>query len=32
MQGYTSAGVGVSGVPVRFNSKGEVTVVVLRRS
>ena len=32
MQGYTSAGVGVSGVPVRFNSTGEVTVVVLRKS
>ncbi len=31
MAGYTSAGAGVSGVPVRFNSKGEVTVVVLRR-
>jgi len=32
MPGYTSAGVGVSGVPVRFNSKGEVTVITLRRS
>ena len=32
MQGYTSAGVGVSGVPVRFKSTGEVTLVVLRRS
>jgi hypothetical protein len=31
MPGYTSAGVGVSGVPVRFNSRGEVTVVTLRR-
>jgi hypothetical protein len=31
MPGYTSAGAGVSGVPVRFNSKGEVTVVTLRR-
>lgn len=31
MPGYTSAGVGVSGVPVRFNCKGEVTLVVLRR-
>ena len=30
MPGYTSAGVGVSGVPVRFNTKGEVTVVTLR--
>ena len=31
MPGYTSAGAGVSGVPVRFNSKGEVTLVTLRR-
>ncbi len=31
MTGYTTAGAGVSGVPVRFNSKGEVTVIVLRR-
>jgi hypothetical protein len=30
MPGYTSVGVGVSGVPVRFNCKGEVTVVSLR--
>ncbi len=29
MPGYTSAGAGVSGVPVRFNSKGEVTVFTL---
>lgn len=32
MPGYTSAGVGVSGVPVRFNSTGEITVVVLKKS
>jgi uncharacterized protein len=32
MHGYTSGGVGVSGVPVRFNSKGEVTVITLRRA
>jgi predicted MPP superfamily phosphohydrolase len=32
MRGYTSGGVGVSGVPVRFNSKGEVTVITLRKS
>jgi hypothetical protein len=32
MPGYTSAGVGVSGVPVRFNSKGEVTVITLKKS
>jgi len=31
MRGYTSAGVGVSGVPVRFNTKGEITVITLRR-
>ncbi len=31
MPGYTSFGVGVSGVPVRFNCKGEVTLIVLRR-
>ena len=31
MTGYTSNGVGVSGVPVRFNSKGEVTVITLRK-
>ncbi|MHC1725571.1 MAG: CDP-archaeol synthase [Syntrophobacteraceae bacterium] len=32
MPGYTSAGAGVSGVPVRFNSKGEVTVITLRKA
>ncbi len=31
MPGYTSEGVGVSGVPVRFNSRGEVTVITLGR-
>lgn len=31
MQGYTSKGVGVSGVPVRFNTRGEVTLITLRR-
>jgi len=31
MPGYTSVGVGVSGVPVRFNCRGEVTVITLRR-
>lgn len=30
MKGYSTAGVGVSGIPVRFGSKGEVTVVRLR--
>lgn len=31
MRGYTSGGVGVSGVPVRLNTKGEVTVITLRK-
>jgi predicted MPP superfamily phosphohydrolase len=30
MVGYTSAGVGVSGLPVRFNSRGEVALITLR--
>jgi len=32
MQGYTSAGVGISGAPVRLWSRGEVVLVTLRRS
>lgn len=32
MQGYTSAGVGVSALPVRFNSRGEVVLITLRRA
>ena len=32
MQGYTSRGVGVARLAVRFNSRGEVTVVRLRRT
>ena len=32
MQGYTTTGVGVSGIPVRFNTRGEVVVLTLRRS
>lgn len=32
MQGYTSAGVGVSGVPVRFGTVGEVVLIRLRRA
>jgi uncharacterized protein len=32
MIGYTSCGVGVSGVPVRFNTKGEVLLITLKRS
>src|SRR5690606_6582265 len=31
MTGYTSRGAGTSGLPVRFFSRGEVTVVTLRR-
>jgi hypothetical protein len=31
MPGYTSVGAGVSGVPVRFNCRGEVTVITLNR-
>lgn len=31
MVGYTSPGVGVSSLPVRYNSRGEATLVVLRR-
>jgi uncharacterized protein len=31
MVGYTSAGVGVSGVPVRFNCRGEVALITLTR-
>ena len=32
MQGYTTAGVGVSGAPVRFFSRGEMVIVRLRRA
>lgn len=32
MTGYTSSGLGVSDPPVRFNSRGEVTIVTLRRA
>lgn len=32
MQGYTTTGVGVSGAPVRFFSRGEVVVITLRRT
>ena len=31
MLGYTSGGVGVSGVPVRFSSRGEVSLITLKR-
>ena len=30
MVGYTSSGIGVSGLPLRFNSQGEVTHITLR--
>jgi predicted MPP superfamily phosphohydrolase len=32
MAGYTSAGLGVSDPPVRFNCRGEVTIITLRRA
>jgi len=32
MYGYTSAGNGVSGLPVRFNSFGEVVLITLKRN
>ncbi|MFQ5958604.1 MAG: metallophosphoesterase [Alphaproteobacteria bacterium] len=32
MVGYTSAGAGVSILPVRFNTRGEVTLITLRRA
>jgi len=32
MTGYTSRGVGASGVPLRFNCPGEITVINLRRA
>jgi hypothetical protein len=31
MQGFTSCGAGVSGIPVRFASRGEVVRFTLRR-
>lgn len=32
MMGYTSSGAGISGLPVRFFSRGEVTLITLRRA
>jgi predicted MPP superfamily phosphohydrolase len=32
MQGYTSRGVGASGVPLRYNCSGEITLITLRRT
>jgi predicted MPP superfamily phosphohydrolase len=31
MTGYTSCGTGISGLPVRYNNRGEVTLLTLRR-
>jgi uncharacterized protein len=31
MTGYTSSGLGVSGLPLRFNNRGEVVLITLRR-
>ncbi|WKN32222.1 metallophosphoesterase [Porifericola rhodea] len=31
MQGYTSSGCGVSGIPVRFNTEGEICLFTLKR-
>jgi predicted MPP superfamily phosphohydrolase len=31
MTGYTSTGLGVSGLPVRFNTRGEAVLITLRR-
>ena len=32
MRGYTSTGVGVSGLPVRFNTRAEAVLITLRRT
>ena len=32
MQGYTSTGIGVSALPVRYNNRGEVALITLRRA
>jgi len=32
MIGYTSAGAGVSMLPIRFNTRGEITLITLRRA
>jgi predicted MPP superfamily phosphohydrolase len=32
MRGYTSTGVGISALPVRFNNRGEVVLITLRRA
>ncbi len=32
MTGYTSSGIGVSGLPVRFNNRGEAALITLRRN
>ena len=32
MIGYTTTGIGVSGLPVRFNTRGEAVLITLRRA
>ena len=32
MTGYTTTGIGVSGLPVRFNTRGEAVLITLRRA
>lgn len=32
MQGYTSTGIGVSALPVRYNNRGEAALITLRRA
>ncbi len=32
MTGYTTTGIGVSGLPVRFNTRGEAVLITLRRT
>lgn len=32
MQGYTSSGVGTSGIPVRFGCRGEIVLITLKKS
>ncbi len=31
MTGYTTTGIGVSGLPVRFNTRAEAVLITLRR-
>jgi predicted MPP superfamily phosphohydrolase len=32
MIGYTNNGLGVGDIPLRFNSRGEISIITLRRS